>query len=92
MSSNRQVVPVVPVDATASDVFSSQFWSSRKGAGLGLDVECTKAAVDLQSLSERTSDEVISGALETLRRATGLILRFWRCWMRRVTVSPLPPL
>ncbi len=73
MSSTRQVLPV---DPGASDVFSSAVWSSRKGAGLGLDVECTKAAVDLQNLSERTSESVIATALETLRRATGADLAF----------------
>ncbi|MEO6185513.1 MAG: PAS domain-containing protein, partial [Steroidobacteraceae bacterium] len=73
MSSTRQVLPV---DPGVSDVFSSSVWSSRKGAGLGLDVECTKAAVDLQNLTERTSESVIATALETLRRATGADLAF----------------
>ncbi len=73
MSSTRRVLPV---DTGASDVFTGPFWSSRKGAGLGLDVECTKAAVDLQNLSDRTSEIVISTALETLRRATGADLSF----------------
>jgi diguanylate cyclase (GGDEF)-like protein/PAS domain S-box-containing protein len=68
MSSTRQVSPV---DAGASDVFASPFWSARKGAGMGLDVECTKAAVDLQNLSERTAETVVATTLETLRRATG---------------------
>src|SRR5215207_9684759 len=73
MSSTRQAMPDDPGDSGA---FTGQFWSSRKGAGLGLDVECTKAAVDLQSLSERTSEVVISTALETLRRATGADIAF----------------
>jgi diguanylate cyclase (GGDEF)-like protein/PAS domain S-box-containing protein len=73
MASTRQVLPV---DAGASDVFAGPVWSARRGAGLGLDVECTKAAVDLQSLSERTSDMVISTTLETLRRASGADLAF----------------
>jgi diguanylate cyclase (GGDEF)-like protein/PAS domain S-box-containing protein len=73
MPSTRKVLPV---DTGSSDVFDSQFWSSRKGVGLGLDVECTKAAVDLQNLSERTSESVISGAMETLRRAAGADLAF----------------
>ncbi len=73
MSSTRQVLPI---DTGASDVFQSPFWLSRKGAGLGLDVECTKAAVDLQNLTERTSDTVIATTLETLRRATGADLAF----------------
>src|SRR5689334_7633049 len=73
MSSNRQALPDDPGDSGA---FNGPFWSSRKGVGLGLDVECTKAAVDLQSLSERTSEMVISTALETLRRATGADVAF----------------
>jgi diguanylate cyclase (GGDEF)-like protein/PAS domain S-box-containing protein len=74
MSSTRQVLPV---DTGASDVFAGPFWSSRKGAGLGLDVECTKAAVDLQSLSEKTAETVIPASLETLRRAAGADLAFF---------------
>jgi hypothetical protein len=50
---------------------ASPFGSLRKGAGLGLDVECTKAAVDLQNLTERSSSTVVATSLETLRRATG---------------------
>jgi diguanylate cyclase (GGDEF)-like protein/PAS domain S-box-containing protein len=73
MSSNRQVLPV---DTGASDVFTDPSWSSRKGAGPGLDAECTKAAVDLQSLTERNSEMVIATALETLRRATGADISF----------------
>jgi diguanylate cyclase (GGDEF)-like protein/PAS domain S-box-containing protein len=73
MSSNRKVSPV---DPGASDVFDSSFWSSRKGAGLGLDMECTKAAVDLQNLTERTAESVVDTTLETLRRATGADIAF----------------
>ncbi|MEO6080388.1 MAG: EAL domain-containing protein [Steroidobacteraceae bacterium] len=72
MSSIRQVSSV---DAGASDVLASSL-SAYKGADLGLDVECTKAAVDLQNLSERNSEPVIAAALETLRRATGADLAF----------------
>ena len=67
MSSTR---PVSPADTTASDVFSSPHAAGRLGSGLGLDVECTKAAVDLQNLVPGTSEAVIQGSLETLRRAT----------------------
>ncbi len=38
-------------------------------AGLGLDMEWTKSAIDLQNLSEGTSEVTITAALETLRRA-----------------------
>jgi len=67
MSSTR---PVSPADVAASDVFNPHV-AGRLGAGLGLDVECTKAAVDLQNMVPQTADVVIQGSLETLRRATG---------------------
>ena len=68
MSSTRQVSPA---EVGATDIFASPFGTLRQGAGLGLDVECTKAAVDLQNLATQTSESVILAALETLRRATG---------------------
>ena len=47
---------------TASDVLAPQRWASPLSrAGLGLDVACTKIAIDLQSLSG-------PGAVETIRR------------------------
>ncbi len=64
------------MDPGASDVFDSSFWASRKGAGLALDVECTKAAVDLQNLTERTAENVVATTIETLRRATGADIAF----------------
>jgi GAF domain-containing protein len=67
MSSTRQVTSA---DLGATDVFASPLWSARKDAGLGLDVECTKAAVDLQNLTTQTSDSIVASSLETLRRAT----------------------
>jgi hypothetical protein len=88
MSSNRKVSPV---DPGASDVFDSSFWSSRKGAGLGLDMECTKAAVDLQNLTERTAESVVDTTLETLRRATGAISPLSPCWMKLASVLPARP-
>jgi diguanylate cyclase (GGDEF)-like protein/PAS domain S-box-containing protein len=68
MSSTR---PVSPADVAASDIFVSPFAAGRLGIGLGLDMECTKAAVDLQNMVPQTSDNVILGSLETLRRASG---------------------
>ena len=68
MSSTR---PVSPTDSTASDVFSAPHAAGRLGIGLGLDVECTKAAVDLQNMVPSTAEAVVQGSLETLRRATG---------------------
>jgi diguanylate cyclase (GGDEF)-like protein/PAS domain S-box-containing protein len=66
MSSTR---PAAPLDASASDVFASPVWAARS-AELGLDVECTKAAVDLQNLTERNVEAVVASSLETLRHAT----------------------
>ncbi|HUG72963.1 MAG TPA: EAL domain-containing protein [Steroidobacteraceae bacterium] len=65
----KKAPPLEPGSLT--DVFSNPSWLARKGAVLGLDVECTKAAVDLQNLSDTTADAVIGAALETLRSAAG---------------------
>src|SRR5689334_4854411 len=67
MSSTR----VSPADIGATDIFASPFAAGRPGTGLGLDVECTKAAVDLQNMAAQTSEAVIRASLDTLRRATG---------------------
>src|SRR5689334_17923427 len=67
MSSTR----VSPADIGATDIFASPFAAGRPGTGLGLDVECTKAAVDLQNMAAQTSEGVICASLDTLRRATG---------------------
>ena len=60
-----------PDVSTLTDVFDNPSWLASKGAVLGLDVDCTKAAVDLQNLRQPGADEVIAAALETLR-CTGL--------------------
>ena len=73
MSSTR---PVSPVDPAATDVFAGALWDSRRGIVLGLDVECTKAAVDLQNLVADTQDAILAAALETLRRAAGADVAF----------------
>jgi PAS domain S-box-containing protein len=66
MSSTR----VSPADIGTTDIFASPFSAGRPGSGLGLDVECTKAAVDLQNMAAPTSEGVIRTSLDTLRRAT----------------------
>ena len=73
MSSKRQVSPV---DASASDVFSRSVAAATAASSLGLDTECTKAAVDLQNVTEKTLDTVLSTSMETLRRATGADVAF----------------
>lgn len=61
--------PVTPPDFTASDVLAAQQWPRRQGAGLALDMACTKAAVDLQNLPPQGSEAVIATSIETLREA-----------------------
>ena len=60
------------LDAGAlTDVFDNPSWLVRDGETPALDIECTKAAVDLQNLRKGSADEVITAALETLRRSAG---------------------
>ena len=67
MSSN----PVKPADFAASDVLSTQLLAQRQAEiGMGLDVACTKAAVDLQNINAQTQHAVIGMSLATLREAT----------------------
>jgi diguanylate cyclase (GGDEF)-like protein/PAS domain S-box-containing protein len=59
-------------DFTASDILSPKPWlppASRPV--LGVDITCTKVAVDFQNLTASTADAVIRQNLEILREATG---------------------
>src|SRR5579862_679091 len=58
-------------DLTASDVFSPQTWP-RRGIRptVGLDVICTKIAVDFQTMSAQTAGDCLVANLELLREAT----------------------
>ena len=58
-------------DLTASDVLSPQVWP-RRGvrSAVGLDVICTKIAVDFQSMTAATAAGCIFSNLELLREAT----------------------
>src|SRR3984957_9285037 len=58
-------------DLTASDVLSPQTWP-RRGLRptLGLDVICTKIAVDFQSMTAQTAADTIVANLDLLREAT----------------------
>src|ERR1700735_513354 len=58
-------------DLTASDVLSPQTWP-RRGLRptVGLDVICTKIAVDFQSMTAQTAAETIVANLDLLREAT----------------------
>src|SRR5271168_1249337 len=63
-------------DLSASDVLSPQTWprrGTRPSANLstvGLDVLCTKVAVDFQTMTAETAAECIAANLELLREAT----------------------
>ena len=58
-------------DLTASDILSPQVWP-RRGIkpAVGLDVICTKIAVDFQTMTAATADECLLANLELLREAT----------------------
>jgi diguanylate cyclase (GGDEF)-like protein/PAS domain S-box-containing protein len=63
--------PVSSTDPTTSDVLAPQFWTGRTDRPApGIDVACTKIAIDLQNLSRDGAEERIRRSLETLRDAT----------------------
>src|SRR4029077_15775198 len=63
--------PATGSDHTASDVLAPQFWTGRSERPLpGLDVACTKIAVDFQNLQRANADETIRQGLATLRETT----------------------
>ncbi len=58
-------------DFSASDVLAPHFWTGKAERPTpGIDVACTKIAVDLQNLSREGADECIGRCLEILREAT----------------------
>jgi diguanylate cyclase (GGDEF)-like protein/PAS domain S-box-containing protein len=58
-------------DHTASDVLAPQFWTGRaERPAPGLDVACTKIAVDFQNLQRSTADDCIRQGLAILRDAS----------------------
>ena len=64
--------PDKPADFTASDILSADAWSGRAPRPvLGIDVACTKIAVDFQNMRRETVDECVRRNLELLRDATG---------------------
>src|SRR6202167_5635562 len=63
--------PDKPADFTASDILSADAWSGRAPKPvLGIDVACTKIAVDFQNMRRETVDECVRRNLELLRDAT----------------------
>ena len=64
--------PDKPQDFTASDILSADAWTGRHTRpALGLDVACTKIAVDFQNMRRDDVDACIRRNLELLRGATG---------------------
>lgn len=56
---------------TASDVLSPKLWQQRaERPPLGIDITCTKVAVDFQNISAGNADAVIRQNLDVLREAT----------------------
>ena len=55
---------------TASDILSSKLWQPRADRPpLGIDLACTKVAVDFQNITAGNADAVIRQSLEILREA-----------------------
>ena len=64
--------PEQPADFTASDILSADAWTGRAAKPVvGIDVVCTKIAVDFQNMRRESMDECIRRNLELLRGATG---------------------
>ena len=56
---------------TASEVLSSKLWQPRPDRpALGIDLACTKIAVDFQNITAGNADAVIRQSLDILREAT----------------------
>src|ERR1700733_6246793 len=67
------IAPTDPrhLDLTASDILSPQTWPKRGARPtVGLDVICTKIAVDFQTMTAATALDTIIVNLELLREAT----------------------
>ncbi len=58
-------------DFTASDILSPQAWAGRGRRPLGLDVTCTKIAIDFQNLTRQNAEPCLRENLELLREAAG---------------------
>ncbi len=62
--------PDTPAELPASEAVSPEAWARSTPAILGIDVECTKIAVDLQSLNRDSAEECIRRSLEALAELT----------------------
>ncbi|MEN9704135.1 MAG: hypothetical protein RLZZ393_14, partial [Pseudomonadota bacterium] len=68
---------VQPPDFTATDILSPSYWSARAGKPRpGIDVVCTKIAVDLQNLGVGSDEGPIRASLEALREAADVDTAF----------------
>src|SRR5579863_1580569 len=65
--------PDKPADFTASDILSADAWTATRlpKPVLGLDVACTKIAVDFQNMPRDAVEACVQRNLELLRSATG---------------------
>ncbi len=63
--------PEAPGDFTASDTLSSDAWTGRSSPPVvGIDVVCTKIAVDLQNLQRESASECIQRSLDVVAELT----------------------
>ncbi len=63
--------PETPAALTASDILSSDAWTGRPNpTAFGIDVECTKIAVDLQNLRQDSASESIQRSLDRVAELT----------------------
>src|SRR5580704_5745719 len=64
--------PDKPADFTASDILSADAWTGRAAKPVvGIDVVCTKIAVDFQNMRREGMEDCVRRNLELLRGATG---------------------
>jgi diguanylate cyclase (GGDEF)-like protein/PAS domain S-box-containing protein len=69
--------PDQPGDLTASDVFATGVWSARGGKPtLGVDIACTKIAIDLQNMRRGSIESCIRESLNSLRDSSGVDTAF----------------
>jgi diguanylate cyclase (GGDEF)-like protein/PAS domain S-box-containing protein len=63
--------PGSTTDFSTSDVLAPQLWTGRaERPGPGIDVGCTKIAVDLQNMTRDNADDCVRRSLETFRDST----------------------
>ncbi len=72
------ITPIKAPDFTATDVLAPNFWAGRaEKAGPGIDVACTKIAVDLQNQTRENSEACIRQSLAALRETAGTDVVFF---------------